>query len=374
MTNEQTLLLYLFSIASTGFLVKILSGSSFYQQSIIFNIKYRQYRWEYTYNRSWLLLVAAMPLIILAGIRYDTGADYTQYCWNFARAITSSDKMTFIIQSREPLYSISELIVYEIFGDNVHAWFFLMALITISCIYIAVEKIDRSMDFSIFSILFGLYIYLHMFNYVRQFLALGIVLLGLAYCLDKKYIRFIVLVIIASYIHQSSLIFCTFLIIVLKKRYICGKMYHLIMLIAPMFSSMLLFLLKRIPYFSIYVTRYFNRSLNIGVGFLIDILPVIILYYLNFDVDSESNKRGRFFSELSWMIIPIRALAYYSYAAGRLFINFSLFSIIGFACLVNHGSFARIKKAIAIIVLLGYFMFSFYLSNSSSVFPYSTFF
>lgn len=373
MTIYQTLVLYLSVIIITSVLCMIISKSNSYLKSKNVILKFGAHYCEIQHSRWWLLIFSFLPMIILAGTRVNTGADYMQYTWNYEKVVRSSELIKIIKESREPLYIVTEVINKYLFYDNVNIWFFTMSFFTIIILIFALYKIDKNINYGSFALLFGLYIYLHMFNYVRQLFATSLVILSLGYCLDKKYSKCFITILLATLMHQSSIVFILVFLLLIKKPDIFGKKYHFFMIISPIFLSCIVKIIKLVPYFSIYITRYFSGGLNIGKGWIIDVLPVIILYYLNYEViKNNMSDKGTILAEISWMIIPIRALSYYSYAAGRLYIPFALFSITAYSSLINKGVNKKIKVCISFILLLCYFLFTFYKGNNSQVFPYSS--
>jgi transmembrane protein EpsG len=324
-----------------------------------------------------MLLLSVSPMIMLASLRIDTGADYEQYTWNFMRLVSAFDKWSYIITSREPLCSFLQYLSYSIFGNNYFWWFAIMACATLTIIVISLAKIDRFMDMSMYVLMFGMYAYLHMFNYVRQMLAAALILLALAYCIDNKIVRFIICIVLATMMHQSSIVFLAIPLLYLKRKVFKGIKYHVLILISPVFLGGVASVLRHIPFFSIYVTRYFGTSLKFGIGWIIDVIPIILMYYITADrnnvITDKNSVNAEFFLELGWLIIPIRLLSYYSYAAGRLFIDFAMIAMVGAAINLSEGRNSTFKRIALILIMMIYFIFYFYISNNSDVFPYRTF-
>jgi transmembrane protein EpsG len=252
-----------------------------------------------------------------------------------------------------------------------------MACATLTIIVISLAKIDRFMDMSMYVLMFGMYAYLHMFNYVRQMLAAALILLALAYCIDNKIVRFIICIVLATMMHQSSIVFLAIPLLYLKRKVFKGIKYHVLILISPVFLGGVASVLRHIPFFSIYVTRYFGTSLKFGIGWIIDVIPIILMYYITADrnnvITDKNSVNAEFFLELGWLIIPIRLLSYYSYAAGRLFIDFAMIAMVGAAINLSEGRNSTFKRIALILIMMIYFIFYFYISNNSDVFPYRTF-
>ncbi len=369
MTYIQSLFFYITIIILSYILThfaekKIAFGNTYIKVNTINNLlKIYDYK-------IFILLFTMLPLILAVTLRVNTGADYEQYIWNFENFYLINDKVSFIIRSREPLYYISQYIVIKLFGNNYYMWFAAMSIFTFVLIVKSLVKLNIKFDYGIFVLLFGFYVYMHMYNYVRQIFAMTLIGMAIVYICKHKKIKFLICILIASLMHQSSIIFLLVAIVFYKRKFFSSNMYHVLMLISPLCLNILVFLLKHIPYFSIYTVRYFNNGHDIGFGWIIDIIPILLLYML---INcNTANMEGRFFLELSWVIIPVRALSYYSYAAGRLFIDFAYITIIGFSILIHTQKYNKLKKVICISVFFAYYVYIFYIGNNSSVFPYNS--
>lgn len=376
MTNLQTLMLYLITILSTGALCAwITKTQSHIQQKYGLDSLGKTKCWRIHLNDR-IVMAGFLPMIFLAGTRVDTGADYTQYVWNYAKVMADNDMFSALLKSREPLYVFLEYINKFIFGDNVYTWFFIMAALTLAILAAALGEIDRKLDYSLFAVLFGLYIYLHMFNYVRQLFAAALILLAIAYALDGKIIKALIVIAFATLMHRSSIVFLPILFVAAHKNIeniAFGRKYHLLVMVSPFFTQGVVYIIKKIQFLSIYASRYLSGSPRIGLGWLIDVLPVLALYFMNYQAITQAgDRKGKILAELSWLIIPVRVLSYYSYAAGRHFITFALLSITAFSLLINKTGHKRIKSIFAVTMLLMYFIFYFYLGNNSGVFPYAS--
>lgn len=365
MSNQRTLILYMFIVVLTSLLSKITKR----HRSIIVG---DNHIYE-VYNNFGRVVISFSPMIILAGTRLNTGADYIQYRWNFERLLSSGNMIEEIKNSREPFYVFTEFFVVKFLKGSYTTWVFFISLMTIVVLLYAIIKIDHKIDLSTFSLIFGLYLYFHMFNYVRQFFALSLITLAISFLLSDKSKKFIVFIILATLYHQSSIIFLLIYFVYKKKKIIFGKKYHFFVIFSPLFISGMALLLKYVPFFSIYYQRYFGKSFRFGFGWAIDLIPALLMYVI---VATEKHKNNtdvkiNFLSEIALLIIPMRALSYYSYAAGRLFIDFALFMTIAFSNVMSKDVCnKRFLKFIIEIVTFIYFILSFYIWNNSEVFPY----
>ena len=156
-------------------------------------IVYREkYRWA-------LIVLAALPLFLVAGLRYGIGTDYFSYVDIYR---SSSREYSGKI---EPLYYLLNHVLNKIgLGEQ---WIFIAcAAIYVFVIYTYAYKESPNPIFSIY-LFVTMTFYLSFFNTMRQNLACAILLLAIPYVRKKKLIPFLIAVTIAGLIHLSSFAF-----------------------------------------------------------------------------------------------------------------------------------------------------------------------
>lgn len=316
-----------------------------------------------------VLLLCLSPLIILACLRYNTGADYIQYNWTFDEIYYTSDKISYILNSSEPMYVVSMIFVQLIFGDVFQAWIIIMVLMTFINICAAFTIMDKKFNIFIFTFLFSLYIYLHMFNFVRQFIALSFIFIGIAFLLRKKVIKFLLFIILATLFHRSSIVFVILLFLYIFRNYLHSKIFYIFVILFPFLLIISVSMLSNIPFFSKYYQDYFENDFNIGFGWIIDVIPIVLLYILV--LKRNRVNYGDFLLQSSLLIFGFRILSYYAYGAGRLYLDYAFFAICGFSMCINDSKSKGLKIFISSLLFIIYFIFNFYFANASEVFPYS---
>ncbi|MDK0876612.1 EpsG family protein [Clostridium perfringens] len=143
----------------------------------------------------------------ISAIRFGIGTDYFMYKDIYEYAIhgaTTSEIISWY--DVEPGWAFLNRILGMLSKDT-QVIFIVTSFIFIFCIYKAISdfKDDISVGMSIF--IFLAIAYIPSFNVVRQYLAIGILMLSFKYIKDKKLIKFLTIVILASFFHYTALIF-----------------------------------------------------------------------------------------------------------------------------------------------------------------------
>ena len=184
-------------------------------------------------------VVAVAPLVIWAGFRGNVG-DTGSYIMAFKDMPSSFSEISSYIESQEKdqgFYFVSAVIKC-IIGNQNTIYFIIVA--AVQCILLF--KIYRKYS-SAFSVNFFLFIastdYISwIFNGMRQFTAVTITVACFPWILQKKYVKAIIVILIASLFHQSALLVLPFVFIVQGKAWNKKTLFFIIaVVIAVVFAD-----------------------------------------------------------------------------------------------------------------------------------------
>ncbi|WP_242367902.1 EpsG family protein [Lactobacillus intestinalis] len=209
-------------------------------------------------------LVLIIPAIV-AGVRsYDIGTDVNFYvkksidlATNFSAVknwFAASSIPGYITQSQEKGYLLLEYVSTRIV-PNTHFFLFLVALIENIFIYLSLYKLKNNCSIFMGELIFLFTQYNSFYNMVRQGIAISICLFAVSILVSKeskKYLKFILWIMIAFQFHRTAIIALIFLgiYIVLEKNFSILK------------QTILIFILLGIMLSLVPVTQY---AINIGI-------------------------------------------------------------------------------------------------------------
>ena len=217
-------------------------------------------------------------------------------------------------------------------------------------------------------------------------LAASFVVAGIVSLEKNRKFVFVLMMMIATGCHLSSIIFFLLPFFVKIGKSGAQSIYHWVMILSFFWIRIIIFVIKHVPFLTRYAAYFSGKSASYGMGWVIDVIPILFLILL-----IDNSNFGEY-KEISWLIIPFRIFGYYGYGAGRLFITIGVLMISLF-CICSdpirkqcklylyNGKIVRLcgipQFAIVFIIILlffAYFIFTFYYSNSSDVFPYTSVF
>lgn len=157
----------------------------------------------------------AIILILFAGLRDKTGTDWFSY----------TDFYRYGDDNIEPGY----ILINNIFRNaNIHYNIFLVFIniISLVLVYFAFRKHAKLVSIAFLIYYCELYLYFN-FSGMRQAIAISITLFSISYAIEKKFLKFVALIFIASTFHLTSLIFLVAYFIPREKM----QLHHYVILV-----------------------------------------------------------------------------------------------------------------------------------------------
>lgn len=224
--------------------------------------------------------------LFLSGFRWDVGIDWMTYYNNFDGVKDMSPDT--LEEAAEPINVIIKLALMNFGLYDGRYWIWVMTIITIFFFYKSIQEYSLSVAKSIL-LLFIMGFFFDSLNAVRQFVAVSISMMSWKYALERKPIKFGIIIFTASLFHSSAL--CSTLIYFIsryeiKKRNI--RVYLIIaLLLAPISTIIAPKLITLVPLYDKYtdddVIKFAMGSGNI-LSYLRMIFPTFFVYiiYKNF--------------------------------------------------------------------------------------------
>lgn len=321
-----------------------------------------------------LLILTTLPFSYLCAKRSEyTGYDTLNYINGFLDmkyGIIASDSGSF-----DFIFKMLRFITYDIFGDNIFIWLFLLSFLALLFLNYSFSLISkRVFVYSSTCLLFLLYLSPIMLNQSRQFISVALV--ALAYILLKKgYVKkFIFTIVISTFIHESSLVFIIFPFIAnikIVKKY--SYVLPFIFIISIFFVN---YLTNEIGAYLPDKYEYVKEQTGVqtsGFGWIIDLFPLffILLFYYKYRTIVDRNNLPLELCALS--ALPFRMAGYTSYFIMRLSYYGEVISLILFCELLSHTN--KRKAIILIIISILIFSLRWYIAyvylGLHAVIPYS---
>ncbi len=160
-------------------------------------------------SKNILIVVSGLILFIFAALRHQyVGRDVPLYFRNYERNIDvelQSALSWFTNDFKDPGYYFTAWAFGQWF-PNPQVWIAVISAFYMICVCKVIKRysVEPCLSFIVFLML-GFYSF--SLTGLRQTIAMGITLLAFSYCTDRKLIRFVITILIASLFHKSSLVF-----------------------------------------------------------------------------------------------------------------------------------------------------------------------
>ena len=287
------------------------------------------------------MFIGFCGITILYCIHYDFGTDYMTYYYEFQKVASSSYSLKdiFILdnwRNGEYGWGLLQWICAQIAGKN---GFFLLVIVNSIIENIIIYKFIRKYTesqywcFSVFVYLFTATFYLLGFSMMRQWLAMCLFLWSFDYIIEKKIVRSLIIIYLASTIHHTAsillpIVFIAYLPMKYAKYYgiTLIVLFALLMLEGDFLNSALGMFMEQSETIEDYITNYddYDANKSFGIGFLINLIPFVLSVFYLIKGKDDTKKSLVLLACIGTMVVPFsQSLA----MVKRMSLYFTLFSI-----------------------------------------------
>lgn len=175
--------------------------------------------------------LSILTLIITMGFR-SIGVGIDDYAYNriFNNVITHGPITEFLQTTMEPGYLILNYII-GLFTKDFQAVLLITSCIPIMLYYKAIEYERKNVNLFLAVFLFGALMYLYFFGIIRLFIAASIVTYALRFVFEKKNIKYVFFVLLATSFHYSAIFMLFLLYFSMEKEENPRKISSIILLV-----------------------------------------------------------------------------------------------------------------------------------------------
>lgn len=259
-----------------------------------------------------------------------------------------------------------------IVGNHVNIYFIVLAAIQAGVLIYVYRKYSSRYLVSFFLFIASTDYISWLFNGIRQFLAVTITFIGIKFILDKKYAKAIILILIASLMHQSALLVIPFIFIAQGKAWNKKTLLFMVAVIVIVagigqFTNVLDSMLAETQYKNVVSDwQSWNDDGTNALRVLVYAVPsVLSLIGLRF-IRNEDDKVINLCTNMSIVSVGFYIVSMFTSGIfiGRLPIYFSLYSYILLPWEIDHMFTKRSARLIYVVMVVGYLGFYLYSVNN----------
>lgn len=318
----------------------------------------------------WLLvtLVAAFPLIFISAIRFNVGADYIPYYRYYLGILNGARQGRY-----EVLYYLANKLVAA-FHLSAPWLFGFTASLFLMPVYKRIISDSPYRYMSIF-LLLGMTYFFYFLNGTRQMIGAAFLLVSIPYIEKRKFIPFLLLVLIASGFHTTCIVFIAvyFLVYMDLNPRLLAVITLAIFVFGKFFANIANGILSGMDYYSTYLESTYAQR---GQGYVVLAMNILLVFFATFFYQRE-NLKFKIYYNLQVVALWASALTGKIVLIDRYRMVFGLASIILVPMTLNgiENKNTRIICSAAVVTLyFAYAMYTVGIQNSNMVLPYQTIF
>ena len=162
-------------------------------------------KWGFHPEKTWrisrtdfFLVCAAIPMVLLTGLRWETGIDHMNYFWMFTNI-----HYNLANHAEVGFYLLCQLVWY--FCEDMSVLFFLCAVITVTFLMLAIRQNSKNYLISVF-LYMGMGFFFYSMNSMRHFMALAIFLYAYKHLKDRNFWRYAAWILLAASFQRFALV------------------------------------------------------------------------------------------------------------------------------------------------------------------------
>lgn len=318
------------------------------------------------------LVLSAIPLVLLVGLRgINTGTDTKRTVEIMSNMIDDSSKISIYSSWLSYGYISIIMLVGLLFGKNYVIFNLIIAGLTIYFLFRAIDENSDNKVLSLF-IFFSMCLLYQMMNQARQILAVAIILYSVKYINQKKFWRFLLIIIFAFSIHKTSIIFLPlYFLSTFKLDKKTLLIYILSFLLVFLFKDVITDLLMLTDYGQTYIMWYKQNPKAI---YNLIIRVFLFLFYFFIGYNSKNKPNNIIYINLCIWCLLTQSITTYIYAFGRITTYFFVFFIFFIPNAIKNTTFSNRNSLnfITVFGFLGYYIV-YYIYNGFIDINYSIF-
>ena len=310
-------------------------------------------------NTKLYFVICAILIALFAGLRYNTGADWSLYESNFYKMAELGN-----VANWELGYYWINLLFYHVFGN----YYVLQFVASAFLLYSVARFLWRHTDYPIFSLLLFFIMFVNngiLMAQVRQSIAVAVILFGYEYIINRSLGKFLCIVMLACLFHISAIF--AFPLYFMTKRIPNFILIALILIFQFFYfvpettAYIVKFFLPYMPerlekIGNIYVNSvlYGNKvQFNTGIYYIASVLLSVVVIYF----EKASDEKRYFLLNSLAIAIIIGALSTSMSILGRFKAYYLVFAIATYPLIFNLKINRIVKTTSSLILMLLVFSF-----------------
>lgn len=182
-----------------GFVLLMMQYFQFERTELVLGVPKTRYSME-------AALIVMVPVIVLAGMRSFSYADTWAYVSTFQKMPDSFSGIPAYMQTvtKDKGFALFSCVIRAVAGNAPRVYLFVIAILQGAALLVAFRKFSRNFLLSIFLFVASTDYVSWMYNGIRQFLAAALIFSATELMLEKKYIKTIAVIGLASLFHGTA--------------------------------------------------------------------------------------------------------------------------------------------------------------------------
>ena len=319
-----------------------------------------KFEWRYKPFFAILIFLPIFIMVVYGPLRYDLFTYMTGFK-NLPSTISLGWREA--VSSDRPGFKLFGIIIKQLFGEKESCYRFAIALVQAVPLVLVLQKYSDNYLFSIYVFITSTLHISWMMNGIRQFMAVTIIFAATPWIIQKKYIRTIIVILLAASFHKTALVMIPVIFIVQGKVWNWKTILYSIAIIGLTYvfaqNTGAFDTVASIAGYSMDVVRSWGDDGSNPVRVLVSAVPMIMAFVYRKRISAENNSLINICINMSVITTGINLVAMVTSGilTGRMPIYTSLYNLILLPYLLNNAFGRNQRRLVTIAAILLYYLF-----------------
>lgn len=319
-------------------------------------------------------ILSALPLFIVAAIRYNVGTDYSHtYTDRFIWRATNGHDLSAVF---EPGFiKIIDFIL--LFSKNPQWLFVICAFLFSAFTFTAIYQQSENPTYSVLLLVIGCHYFVSL-NLMRCFVAIAIAIYAFKYIKERKIIPFTIFIALAATLHTSILILYPLYFLYDKRQ--CGVKTVTIMILCliislPLLKSLLYHVIQFTSYAFYYESEQYGEEVFLKTLFVVN--AIILILFLKNQKEHKEDKLYNFYVKVELITFLITIMGGIMPMARRLILSFQFIQILSIPYIMKKEKNPNVRLVLNVLVIILLTVYTYreiVIKGYHEVLPYQTIF
>ncbi len=311
-------------------------------------------------------LILFVPLVFFCGVRGEGIGDTGVYIQTFNELSSNFGDLVWKDMGKGKLFVLFEVFCKHFISTEYTPWLFILALLSGFFFLVGIRRYSAFFGMSCYWFIAST-TFLYLFNGIRQCIVISVVFAFSNLIVEKKFWKFLILILVMSTIHSSVLVMIPVYFVIQAKPW--GKTMRFVLVLAALFGVAFDYIWSSFSdvlvdtQYSSYIDYMTTDASGVNIiRVAVIAVPPLLAFWGRKAVEELEYPLIRVSINMSVITLALYIVALFSsgMAIGRVAAYFEIYNMISLPWLLKHVFVKNSSRFVSIVCIFAYFLYFYY--------------